>query len=1132
MIDRTLLLDVVDQDSLVNLLKTREDRGGLGWQVDADDTFDMEPDIAAGVKGDGSVKISRLVRSSNEQERLILLAEFERPYVRRDLRELLSSVRREIREKGRFADHAGLGDILFIVVSPGYEDLRFVLFEERERRLPRIRSFGWRKELVGRTVLTHNLNRLVWSDQPGWEKAWDVEGLTDEFYTEFVKVFDAVKLATVHPGGEEKKHAYVQQLLNRLLFIAFIERMGWLKTPEGDSDYLHAQWVRFQDRESYAQIEDKSLIPATFNGLLGWLFFRGLDDPKGVNPGDQLFPILGEVPYLNGGLFSEEADLDVSGVTVFDEVFERILGEKRPGFDGGLFRRFNFTVTESTPLDQEVAVDPEMLGTIFERLVTGRHETGAYYTPRGVVEFMVKQALRSYLESSGLPAEKAEPLVENYDVRTLSHPESKLALDALKAVRAVDPACGSGAYLMGMHQAIFDMIDALVLPFEGRKIDVLYHRKLRLLQDTIYGVDIDQTAVRIARLRLWLSLVVENHGVRPEPLPHLDFKIEHGDSLTFPVQQSEGQSTSTGKLLEDFTQAKLDSDDPDYDGRRGSQEERRSLALALREDLRSFYPSHGVHAFNWKAEFFEVLGKGRHGFDIVLANPPYVRADAQFKYLLPDNKAQQDAIHEWKAYRESLKASKTYETLHDKWDIYIPFIERAHQLLCSGGQMVLIIPDTYNFGKYAFSSRKFFIEKATVKRIDFCSDINLFSAEIKNTIIHISKISDGHDHEPERYYRSGKEKNDFDIQLRQLRSGTQAALEHQVFNPKWDGSISNDSFPTLGDICYLSVGMVIHADEKTSHGMFTTQELISPTEDSIHSKPFVQGREINKWNIRSWQYLEWGTARAPGQFRRQTFPELYSVQEKIITLNIGASDIRVAYDDCRLIHNHSASSVVPWRLLKGIRNRSIALSACYIDESKVRKGVPTDRLEREELSEDFQVKYLLAVMNSRYVIEDMSRRRRSGLNIYAEDWRTLRIPPAVLIEQDKLIEFVDCILKLRKENPGCDVSDLEAEIDKRVEFLYFHADEAPTYDEWMAKKEAERGTAVEAIRKLISEGESGSAEFKQSLEYVDSGRYENVPEAQRSQRTAEARKNVVHSAPQVDLRFSELARRNSAFGGA
>ena len=745
MIDPNLLSNIEDQDSLVSLLNTREDQGGLGWPMADELPFQFEPEIAAGVKGDGSVSISRLIPASAEDKYLVLLAEFERPYVRRDLRELLASVRRHIRTTGRFADHTGVGDTIFIVAAPGYADVRFVLFEERERRLPRIRSFGWRKELIGRTVLTHNLWRLIWSDRARWEAAWDVEGLTDTFYSEFVKVFDAVKAATSHPGGEEKRHAYAQQLLNRLLFIAYIERMDWqLKTPDGDKDYLHAQWVRFQSADRYREVEDKSLVPATFNGLLGWLFFRALDSPEGVGPLDALHPILGTVPYLNGGLFSEESELDVAGVTVADEVFDLILGDRRPGFDGGLFRRFNFTVTESTPLDQEVAVDPEMLGKIFERIIIAeeRHRTGTYYTPRPIVEFMVNEALKGYLAERGLAAEKAALLVDEDRVESeaLSFRPSEMqdTLDWLFEVRAVDPACGSGAYLLMLLQRLFELVDRLeVVRNKRRNPDQrhLYNTKLRLLQRCVYGVDISEIAVRIARLRLWLSLVVENRGEKPDPLPSFDFLIMCGDSLASPLFPAQGVLGYPLDDIREYTRLKASFFHPDSGRPRPSREQmkkkREKIAEAFDNELSSnSLRKQSKNPFDWEVEFAEVFnppeseetladslnlgpefarrGQGElavsagrpSGFDIVLANPPYVNSGELLQSVGGNYKRALVA-----AYPNSGSGTA---------DLLIFFLNRALELLCKGGHLAFITSNKWLKTGYGKKLRTHYAKTATV----------------------------------------------------------------------------------------------------------------------------------------------------------------------------------------------------------------------------------------------------------------------------------------------------------------------------------------------------------------------------------------------------------------------------------
>jgi hypothetical protein len=211
------------------------------------------------------------------------------------------------------------------------------------------------------------------------------------------------------------------------------------------------------------------------------------------------------------GLFEEEAD-DIDGFTFPDTVVAKILT--------GLIYQFNFTVTESTPLDVEVAVDPEMLGRIFEELVTGRHESGSYYTVKPVVAFMCYEALASYL-GARLPAESEAALAQfvyQKDPSKLRNPEA--VLEALRAVKVCDPACGSGAYLLGMLHVLLELRECL---FAARSLDAktVYDRKLEIIQNNLYGVDKDDFAVNIARLRLWLSLIVDYEARRPRLFPLL-----------------------------------------------------------------------------------------------------------------------------------------------------------------------------------------------------------------------------------------------------------------------------------------------------------------------------------------------------------------------------------------------------------------------------------------------------------------------------------------------------------------------------------------------------------------------------------------------------------------------------------
>jgi hypothetical protein len=489
------------------------------------------------------------------------------------------------------------------------------------------------------------------------DQAFNVEAVTQKFFEEYHRVFDRVEGRIIGFADADRKRLFTQRLFNRLMFIAFIQKKGWLRYA-GDTDYLSALWKAYQ-RERTAQHDYTGTDPNFYRDRLRVLFFAGLNTPNEVNvvdirAGGTLEAVIGQVPYLNGGLFEEDTDDQDPAVVVPDICIAAILGE--------LFERFNFTVTESTPLDVEVAVDPEMLGSVFEELVTGRHETGSYYTHKPVVSFMCRQALKGYLQAA-LPTEDAaaiERFVDEHDPSGLRDPEA--VLEALRAVKVVDLACGSGAYLLGMLHELLELRACL---FATRRIDALsvYQRKLEIIQNNLYGVDIDPFAVSIARLRLWLSLAVDFEGDSPPPLPNLDFKIEVGDSLTAPDPSEGATSGFRQARIAEFMQAKAD-----YLMAHG--EEKRALRQKiadLRADLASWVVrAPGQIGFDWAVEFAEVFADG--GFHIVVANPPYVRADAPYRHIA-DEERRQEEIQKWQVYRAALKASGIYKTLHEKWDL-------------------------------------------------------------------------------------------------------------------------------------------------------------------------------------------------------------------------------------------------------------------------------------------------------------------------------------------------------------------------------------------------------------------------------------------------------------------------------
>ena len=342
----------------------------------------------------------------------------------------------------------------------------------------------------------------------------------------------------------------------------------------------------------------------------------------------------------------------------------------------GLFDRFNFTVMESTPFDIEVAVDPEMLGKVFEELVTGRHDSGAYYTPRPVVSFMCREALKGYLagQDIGLDAESIARFVDDRNPSGITPIAARRVSDALDEVKVVDPACGSGAYLLGMMQELVELQTILYSDQLRNDARSLYEMKLHIIQNNLYGVDIDEFAVNIAMLRMWLSLAIDYEGSKPEPLPNLDFKVIRGDSLLGPdpsasvvVQGALGQDMEQirrlGRLKGDYMRASVGADKERLKGDIQETEER------IRESLGVVGVAEG--AVDWRVEFAEVFAE-RQGFDVAIANPPYVQL-------------QKDSGRLANLYR-----GIGYVTFTRTGDIYQLFYERGFSLLKDTGYLCFI----------------------------------------------------------------------------------------------------------------------------------------------------------------------------------------------------------------------------------------------------------------------------------------------------------------------------------------------------------------------------------------------------------------------------------------------------------
>jgi hypothetical protein len=392
--------------------------------------------------------------------------------------------------------------------------------------------------------------------QDRFDETFDVERVTQDFFRVFATIYHKIadEIATVK-GLDNEAGQLSQLLLDRLLFLYFIQKKGWLN---GEPDYLYRRF-----KEHHCRSEKSSSF---YTDVLQPLF-RALSDP------DYKDASLGNIPFLNGGLFEEpdrqsQAERIKEARAILKNATFKIV------FDN-LLEKFNFTVTEDTPLDVEVAIDPEMLGKIFESLILQLEEepeqdlrriTGSYYTPRSIVHFMCQQALCEFLAGEldkstsygraqshsrvrslidSLPADHLDE-TRLTDLRALfSTPEAKLLRQSILDSRICDPAVGSGAYPVGMLHEMVVTVGKLDAIIKGRSVlaqrNYNFELKKRIIDSCLYGVDQQEQAVRLCELRLWLSLVVDydldpaipfKQAIRSVPaLPNLSYRILRGDSL-------------------------------------------------------------------------------------------------------------------------------------------------------------------------------------------------------------------------------------------------------------------------------------------------------------------------------------------------------------------------------------------------------------------------------------------------------------------------------------------------------------------------------------------------------------------------------------------------------------------------
>lgn len=716
-----------------------------------------------------------------------------------------------------------------------------------------------------------------------FEEAFSVEKLSKEFFKNYRDTYeDFVQFLTGKRYGK-KGNKYVEQLMHqpdrqltalfnrdekqardfckrmmgRIVFLYFIQKKGWLavaqgqKWGEGNPDYLYDLFKKSKHKDDFYFQE---LVP---------LFFKTLNNPDSEKNSHNL-----RFPYLNGGLFDDIQDRKYNKLHLPEHIFQNLFET---------FNNYNFTIYEDAPDEQTVAVDPEMLGHIFENLLEDNKDKGAFYTPKEIVHYMCKESLKAYIISNDekqysnneLANRTIDRIIQQQelesDEKQYAEKNAFKIIDALEQVKICDPAIGSGAFPMGLLQEIFNA-QIYLQELKGFKKGVSdADIKRHIIEESIYGVDIDAGAVDIARLRFWLSLVVDEQ--EPQPLPNLDFKIICANTL-IPSGYDKfidlAEKTQTPTLLRmDGEIQKLQSIRDDYFTAKKKEvkkelqekfEDTKAYILSEFESLRKtwnlgeFIDKIGEwHPFNFEAlpcSWFDAwwMFGVKDGFDIVIGNPPYVQL-------------QKDGGKLAKLYQPY-----QYDTFERTGDIYSLFYERGVQHLNEKGILCYITSNKWMRANYGASTRKFFAEKThPLLLIDF-GNVQVFDTATVDTNIFILQNKPKANKHESKEALAVRINNDFNIEdqslqkyvlsnsykLSSLNHNAWVVGERDIYNIK--EFVEQQGTPLNKWDIVINYGLKTGLNEAFIISGAEKDKLIQVHESSEQVlKPILRGKDISSW---------------------------------------------------------------------------------------------------------------------------------------------------------------------------------------------------------------------------------------------------------------------------------------------
>lgn len=953
------------------------------------------------------------------------------------------------------------------------------------------------------------------------ETAFSVEAVTKQFYNDYRSQFEKVlnelediitkdpKIAkefetkTIDPANFAKK------LMGQIVFLYFLQKKGWLGVGK-DEDGNFKEWGKgpknFLQRLFNKKFTDYGNF---FNDILEPLFYEALATER---DNDVFTRFNCKIPFLNGGLFEPINDYNWGETDI--RIDNHLIGDVFKTFD-----QYNFTVREDEPLEKEVAVDPEMLGKVFENLLPEnlRKGQGAYYTPRTIVHYMCQESLINYLdtECEPVPKEDIEILIREGDiileletaiveqgtqydsVLMDSIKKNAEALDcALANIKVCDPAIGSGAFPLGMLTEIVKARKVLELYLD--KKPSVYELKRHCIQNSLYGVDIDSGAIEIAKLRLWLSLVVdEDDHTKIQPLPNLDYKIMQGNSLieefhgiSLDIEKKSGQQPignmvdELDELVDDLHKRQSDFFNAEHPKEKKknrdavekaiynifhhelvkntwlTEPEKEKIEIALKEMThgnkeRDFFP--------WQLYFADVF-RGKGGFDVVIANPPYIGESGNKNIFRPISKA-------------NLK-----EFYQGKMDIFYFFFHLALNIGIEKSINTFISTNYYLTAYGAKKLRSDLKHRSMIQCLVNFNELKIFESALgQHNVITI--------------FRKGKNLNNNakiiltkkkgvanDMIISEIVKGTDINTVCNLVSQDdlYDGyenyirlvggnissniivrvldKVSQISKNTLQHYCRINQGVVSGCDRVSGKNikklkilnnieqgdaifvfdLTKTRDLIIYNNFSDIEKmllrPFYKNSDIDRyWSNSKKNKLLLYLGKNHTDISH--YPNIKKHLNKFRNILVDRREVkngRIKYFQLQWYRSEEIFSgekiVVPYRSLRNtfsINNQEwFCRSDSYVISPK---------------SEDVNLKYIIALLNSSlYYLWLYHKGKRKGemLELFQVPLSEIPIQKIGLDEQKPFINLVDKILTIKKANPQANTIALEAEIDQLLYKLY------------------------------------------------------------------------------------------------